>query len=250
MKQQKWTKIASVALVLMAASLTACVEDGELANNPKSAAARNAKAAGAVVKRSIVNAHDHQFAVDCLVAGTTEQIQQCHELMQNKETPYTIYLRVMNAQEGNTPINGIGIWDSRRAFEGCGSIDLLQSEVDRLASQTPAVSLYPNSVAIGEAFASDLVSCPLRDPNAPAVDRNLSNYYRVGRLDVVPGGWVSRQEEAQYSNGCDYRFQSEITFYYTQGGELLARYFSRETHQGQCYTSGEKILDFVMRLVQ
>lgn len=151
--------------------------------------------------------HDKEYYLKCVTSGNADMDAMCKEQLMDGQDTATVFFRMLKATEGGQEVVGLAVWQSKAAFEGCGSIDLTTAE----AASMDGVAF--TSASIGDAYTANDETCPVRDEGNAREMHLLKNYYLMSKAVSTGGGYAVAQS-------------------------------SREDHGGECVTTHSTAVEF------
>lgn len=189
----------------------------------------------AEVKTGIVadDLNNTEYTMECQDNGNAEQLAACKEQLLHDGQPATVYFRILKGKEDGTDVTGLGVWQSKAAFDACGGFDM--SAADQASASKDGIEL--STVSVGEFTLSE--DCKKREDqeDKPAGHENIQNYYALAKLEANGGGFSFRSEGDYQFNDCVAKHSTAIEMTGTNA-VMYGAFTNSDSKVGECGGQG------------
>jgi hypothetical protein len=194
----------------------------------------DAESRAPAVSLDLANVHNNSYELQCISTGNQTYDAACSEFVADSPS---VYLRIIEGQEDNNPVYGLGVWESSAAFTACGAIDMRDEEESAIIAESSAAgsTLSFTQVVTGNDYSVS-GNCPLRDQgaSAPYFSEQLELYYALGPLASSAGGWTLHQEDdVVTNNGCDFHHSLAVSFRAGSRNNMIGNFNIKEHYHEQ-----------------
>jgi len=113
-------------------------------------------------KLKLEDLHDQTYILKCVKTGNEALDAECVRQLESENANNTVYLRILKAVQDGKDIDGMGVWESKSAFNACGGIDISADDAAGALENDTITFPYLDKVILGGNFTPS-VTCPLRD---------------------------------------------------------------------------------------
>ncbi len=178
---------------------------------------------------NVESLHDASYQLSCATTGNASADQACKDQLLEGGAESTVFFRIMKAEKAGETLFGIGVWKSQAAFDGCGSIDMLNSEKSALQLEE-GISFLVDGLASGAAFVNDQELCLTRDGQAPTSMQDPRNYYAAGPLVASGNGYTMYHEWSDQQGDCARHAKTAVSFFSDDGVNMTGNFTQVLTH--------------------
>lgn len=177
--------------------------------------------------------NDKTYVLKCVPTGNQAIDANCQKQLEEDNANNTVYFRVLKAMQNGADIRGLGVWESSKAYQDCGSIDLSAADVAGAAQNDGITFPYADKVNLGGSFTIDNVLCPLRNPQGSQDSwQNIRKYYALGGIEAEADGYTLHTEnESYWGNGCTIKHKTIVHFTGKTADKLNGQFYTSETKQ-------------------
>jgi hypothetical protein len=184
--------------------------------------------------------HGKTYTMSCVSSGSTEIDALCNSFIADNSGA-SVYFRVLKGTKADgSTIFGLGVWQSSTAFTNCGAKDMSAATYSSILSEE-AFSTF--TLADGSAIAQGnwTVSgnsdpCRARDQTTSGSvsdQEDVSDYYALGGLEPIAGGYALRGESEYVTSGCTYSGSFSLSLTGT-ASEIYGSMTQSDSRSGTC----------------
>jgi hypothetical protein len=200
--------------------------------------------------------HEQTYILKCVKTGNAVLDATCKQKLEDDNANNTVFFRVLKAVQDGKDIQGLGVWESKKAFNDCGAIDLSARDAQGAAENDNITFPYTDKVTVGGDFTLDDILCPVRNQHG-ATDTwmNVRKYYALGGVDVSADGYTLHTEnEENWGDNCTVKRQTIVHFSGKNPNKLNGQFYSSskklEHVQGACENFQEEDDHFIIELTK
>lgn len=179
-------------------------------------------------KLKLEDLHDQTYKLKCVKTGNEVLDAECVRQLEADNANNTVYFRTLKAVQDGHDIDGMGVWESKTAFNACGGIDLSWEDAAGAAENDNITFPYADKIIVGGDFTPDSVSCPLRNPNGHQNSwMNIRKYFALGGVEKSADGYTLHTESEQHNeNGCTVKHNTIVHFSGKSADKLTGQLYS------------------------
>jgi hypothetical protein len=200
--------------------------------------------------------HEQTYILKCVETGNAVLDADCKQKLESDNANNTVFFRVLKAVQDGKDIQGLGVWESKKAFNDCGAIDLSAQDAAGALQNDNITFPYADKVTVGGNFILDDVLCPARNQHGPTDTwMNIRKYYALGGVDTSSDGYTLHTENEDYwSDNCKIKHQTVVHFSGKNSEKLTGQFYQTtkklEYVQGACENYQEEDNHFIIELTK
>lgn len=148
--------------------------------------------------------HNTEYKLECIDAGNAAQYAACQEMISEGNSDMSVFLRILKGTESGKKLHGLGIWESKAAFDACGGFDMTKDEVSKIKLEE---AIEFTSISDGAAFTVG-TDCPLRNDSEEEASYNLKKLFAQSKLNETASGYSFYEDDEQNNGDGCYAYHS------------------------------------------